>query len=219
MVAIGLTGGIGSGKSTVAALLARRGARLVDADAIAHAVIAPGTPGHAAVIGRFGGTVLAADDSIDRRALAALVFADPAARRDLEAIVHPLVAVVVRREIASGDAGQVVVCELPLLAETGASLWGLDAVLVVDAPEELVIERLCRDRQMDEADTRARIAAQAERPARLALADYVIDNDGTLGELDEMVDGAWRWIEQLGRAAAGAAPGGGLPGKGRPGGR
>ena len=220
VVAIGLTGGIGSGKSTVAALLARRGARLVDADAIAHAVIAPGTPGHAAAVGRFGETVLSTNGSIDRRALAALVFADPAARRDLEAIVHPLVAAVVRREIASGDAGQVVVCELPLLAETGArSRWGLDAVLVVDAPEELVIERLCRDRQMDEADTRARIATQAERPARLALADYVIDNDGTLGELDEMVEGAWRWIEQLGRAAASAAPDGGAPGQGRPGGR
>jgi len=198
VVAIGLTGGIGSGKSTVAALLARRGARLVDADAIAHAVIAPGTPGHAAVIGRFGETVLAADGSIDRRALAEIIFADPAARCDLEAIVHPLVAAVVRREIASGDAGQVVVCELPLLAETGArSRWGLDAVLVVDAPEELVIERLCRDRQMDEADSRARIAAQADRSARLALADYVIDNAGTLGELNEMVGGAWRWIEQL----------------------
>ena len=203
MVAIGCTGGIGSGKSTVAALLERRGARIVDADAISHAVIAPGTPGHAAVVARFGARILGPDGSIDRRALAALVFADRAALRDLEAIVHPLVSVALRQELATAAPDDVVVCVLPLLAETDARMrYGLDGVLVVDAPEDLALERLVHDRQMDEADARSRIAAQADRFARIAVADYVILNVGTLEELDEMAEGAWRWIERLGHGSA-----------------
>ncbi|MGP8162562.1 MAG: dephospho-CoA kinase [Acidimicrobiales bacterium] len=213
MVAIGCTGGIGSGKSTVAALLERRGARIVDADAISHAVIAPGTPGHNAVVARFGARILGPDGAIDRRTLAALVFADIVARRDLEAIVHPLVDAVVRQELASSAEGEVVVCVLPLLVETDARRrYRLDGVLVVDAPEDLVIERLVRDRNMDETEVRARIAAQADRFARLALADYVILNVGTLEELDEMSGGAWRWIEQLGHGSAAVTRGqGGAP--------
>ncbi len=213
MVAIGCTGGIGSGKSTVAALLERRGARIDDADAISHAVIAPGTPGHNAVVARFGARILGPDGAIDRRTLAALVFADIVARRDLEAIVHPLVDAVVRQELASSAEGEVVVCVLPLLVETDARRrYRLDGVLVVDAPEDLVIERLVRDRNMDETEVRARIAAQADRFARLALADYVILNVGTLEELDEMSGGAWRWIEQLGNGSAAVARGqGGAP--------
>ena len=203
MVAIGCTGGIGSGKSTVAALLERRGARVVDADAISHAVIAPRTPGHAAVVTRFGAGILGPDGSIDRRALAALVFVDQAALRDLEAIVHPLVSVALRQELATGAPDDVIVCVLPLLAETDARMrYGLDGVLVVDAPEDLVLERLVRDRQMDEADARSRIAAQADRFARIAVADYVILNVGSLEELDEMAEGAWRWIERLAHGSA-----------------
>jgi dephospho-CoA kinase len=203
VVAIGCTGGIGSGKSTVAALLERRGARIVDADAISHAVIAPGTPGSSAVVERFGAGILDPDGSIDRRALAALVFADQAALRDLEAIVHPLVSVALRQELATSAPDDVVVCVLPLLAETDARMrYGLDGVLVVDAPEDLALERLVHDRQMDEADARSRIAAQADRFARIAVADYVILNVGTLEELDEMAEGAWRWIERLGHGSA-----------------
>lgn len=203
MVAIGCTGGIGSGKSTVAALLERRGARVIDADAISHAVIAPGTPGRSAVVERFGAGILGPDGSIDRRALAALVFADQAALRDLEAIVHPLVSVALRQELATAAPDDVVVCVLPLLAETDARMrYGLDGVLVVDAPEDLALERLVHDRQMDEADARSRIAAQADRFARIAVADYVILNVGTLEELDEMAEGAWRWIERLGHGSA-----------------
>ena len=203
MVAIGCTGGIGSGKSTVAALLERRGARIVDADAISHAVIAPGTPGSSAVVERFGAGILGPDGSIDRRALAALVFADQAALRDLEAIVHPLVSVALRQELATSAPDDVVVCVLPLLAETDARMrYGLDGVLVVDAPEDLALERLVHDRQMDEDDARSRIAAQADRFARIAVADYVILNIGSLEELDEMTEGAWHWIERLAHGAA-----------------
>lgn len=203
MVAIGCTGGIGSGKSTVAALLERRGARVIDADAISHAVIAPGTPGRSAVVERFGAGILGPDGSIDRRALAALVFADQAALRDLEAIVHPLVSVALRQELATAAPDDVVVCVLPLLAETDARIrYGLDGVLVVDAPEDLVLERLVGERQMDEADARSRIAAQADRFARIAVADYVILNVGSLEELDEMTEGAWHWIERLAHGAA-----------------
>jgi dephospho-CoA kinase len=202
VVAIGCTGGIGSGKSTVAALLGRRGARLVDVDAISHAVTAPGAPGHRAVVARFGEEILGSDGSIDRGSLAAIVFADRTARRDLERIVHPLVLEVMQAQLALATKGEVVLCVLPLLAETGArDHWGLDGVLVVDAPEDLAVERLVRDRGMAEADARARIAAQADRFTRIALADYVIFNVGTLEELEAMTEGAWRWIERLGRRA------------------
>ncbi len=203
MVTIGLTGGIGSGKSTVVRLLERRGARVIDADAISHRLMAPGTPGHDAVVRRFGAAVVGPDGSIDRRALAALVFTDPAARIDLEAIIHPLVGAVIRRELDAAEPGEVVVCVLPLLAETDARhRYRFDGVIVVDAPEELVLARLVQDRHMDETDARARIAAQTDRFARLALADYVILNVGTLEELEEMIEGAWRWIDRLGRGSA-----------------
>jgi dephospho-CoA kinase len=202
VVAIGCTGGIGSGKSTVAAHLERCGARLVDVDAIAHAVTAPGAPGHSAVVARFGGEILGPDGSIDRGSLAAVVFADQKARRDLERIVHPLVLAEMHSQLALATPGEVVVCVLPLLAETGPRDYhGLDGVLVVDAPEDLAVERLVRDRGMTEADARARIAAQADRFTRIALADYVILNVGTLEELEVLTEGAWRWIERLGRHA------------------
>ncbi len=210
MVAIGCTGGIGSGKSTVAALLERRGARLVDVDAIAHAVTAPGAPGHRAVVARFGEEILEPDGSIDRGSLAAIVFADREARRDLEGIVHPLVLEVMQSQLALATRSEVVLCVLPLLAETGArDHWRLDGVLVVDAPEDLAVERLVRDRGMTADAARARIAAQADRFTRIALADYVIFNVGTLEELEAMTEGAWRWIERLGRRAGPAGANGG----------
>ena len=187
---IGLTGGIGSGKSSVAHLFAERGAVVVDADVLAHAATAPGGAAHAAVIERFGPGIVAPDGSIDRGALADLVFADPAARTDLEALVHPAVLEAIdRRLTAEAATDSVVVVVVPLLVEVG---WdGADAVVVVDCPEEVAIRRLVEERGMDEADVRRRLAAQADRATRLARADHVLTNDGTLDDLRRQVDALW----------------------------
>jgi dephospho-CoA kinase len=187
---IGLTGGIGSGKSSVAQLFAERGAVVVDADVLAHAATAPGGAAHAAVIERFGPGIVAPDGSIDRGALADLVFADPAARTDLEALVHPAVLEAIdRRLTAEAATDSVVVVVVPLLVEVG---WdGADAVVVVDCPEEVAVRRLVEERGMDEADVRRRLAAQADRATRLARADHVLTNDGTLDDLRRQVDALW----------------------------
>jgi dephospho-CoA kinase len=187
---IGLTGGIGSGKSSVAQLFAERGAVVVDADVLAHAATAPGGAAHAAVIERFGPGIVAPDGSIDRGALADVVFADPAARTDLEALVHPAVLEAIdRRLTAEAATDSVVVVVVPLLVEVG---WdGADAVVVVDCPEEVAIRRLVEERGMDEADVRRRLAAQADRATRLARADHVLTNDGTLDDLRRQVDALW----------------------------
>lgn len=187
---IGLTGGIGSGKSSVAHLFAERGAVVVDADVLAHAATAPGGAAHAAVIERFGPGIVAPDGSIDRGALADLVFADPAARTDLEALVHPAVLEAIdRRLTAEAATDSVVVVVVPLLVEVG---WdGADAVVVVDCPEEVAVRRLVEERGMDEADVRRRLAAQADRATRLARADHVLTNDGTLDDLRRQVDALW----------------------------
>lgn len=184
---IGLTGGIASGKSTVSARLAELGAVVVDADRIARDVVAPGTPGLAAVLAEFGDAVLAADGTLDRPALGAVVFASEERRRALEAIVHPLVreAGAALEEAAAPDA--LVVHDIPLLVEAGRS-GDFDAVLVVDVPVETQVERMVRDRGMSEADARARIAAQASREQRLAVADVVIENTVTLDDLLARVD-------------------------------
>ena len=138
------------------------------------------------------------------------MFADREARRDLEGIVHPLVLEVMQSQLALATKSEVVLCVLPLLAETGArDHWRLDGVLVVDVPEDLAVERLVRDRGMTADAARARIAAQADRFTRIALADYVIFNVGTLEELEAMTEGAWRWIERLGRRAGPAGANGG----------
>jgi dephospho-CoA kinase len=186
---IGLTGGIGSGKSTVSQLLVQRGAVLIDADVLAREVVAAGTPGLAAVVDAFGPQVLADDGSLDRPALAAVVFADPEARRRLDGIVHPLVRQRAAELVAAAPPDGVVVQDVPLLVETGQA-GAYDLVLVVEADEETRVARLV-ERGLAEADARARIAAQATDEQRRAVADVVLDNSGTPEELAEQVDRFW----------------------------
>jgi len=188
-VRIGLTGGIGSGKSTVSALLAARGAVIVDADRIARELVEPGTPGLAAVVDAFGPGVLTADDSLDRPALAGIVFADPAARRTLDAIVHPLVRARAAELEAVAPSGAVVVHDVPLLVETGQAS-SYDLVLVVQADPETRVARLVQ-RGLTADDARARIAAQATDEQRRAVADVVLDNSGTPEQLAAQVDRFW----------------------------
>ncbi len=187
---VGLTGGIGSGKSTVARRLAERGALILDADVFAREAVARGTPGYGAVILRFGRQVVDPAGELDRAALARLVFADADARRDLEAIVHPVVA----RRVAGGltaHAGtdHVVVLDSPLLIETGGHR-GVDVVVVVSARPETQIRRLVA-RGLDEADARARLATQMPLEEMAAVADVLLDNEGTLAELERQVDRLW----------------------------
>jgi dephospho-CoA kinase len=186
---IGLTGGIGSGKSTVSRLLAERGAVIVDADAIAREVVEPGTPGLAAIVEAFGSAILAADGSLDRPALAAVVFAEPDERRKLDGIVHPLVRARAVEVAAAAPPEAVVVHDVPLLAETGqASVY--DLVVVVEADPETRVSRLVQ-RGLTAEDARARIAAQATDEERRAIADVVLDNSGTPDQLAEQVDRLW----------------------------
>jgi len=186
---IGLTGGIGSGKSTVSALLAERGARVVDADVLAREAVAPGSPGLAAVVDAFGEGVRAADGSLDRPALAAVVFGDPAARATLDGIVHPLVRARALELITAMPEDAVVVQDIPLLVETGQGA-AFDLVLVVEAEVEIRVARLV-ERGLAEGDARARIAAQATDEQRRAVADVVLDNSGTPERLAEQVDRFW----------------------------
>jgi dephospho-CoA kinase len=190
---IGLTGGIGSGKSTVSAMLAELGAVVVDSDRLAREVVEPGTPGLAAVVAEFGPHILTAEGALDRPALAAIVFADPAARQRLEAITHPLVRARARDLEAAAADGSVVVHDVPLLVETGQA-DRFDAVIVVDADVETQVSRIAASRGMDPADVRARIDAQASREQRRAAADYVIVNDGSLEDLRREVAAVWAAI-------------------------
>jgi len=188
---VGLTGGIGSGKSTVARLLEKRGAVVFDADLLAREAVEPGTPGHAAVIERFGADVLAPGGELDREALASIVFADPSARRDLEEIVHPEV----RRLFAEGseahrDTDRVVVFSAPLLVETGMHT-AFEVLVVVSATVATQIERLMHQRGMSEPSIRARIDAQAPLEDKAAAADFLVDNEGSLDELESQVDRLW----------------------------
>lgn len=191
MLLVGLTGGIGSGKSTVARLLEKRGAVVFDADLLAREAVEPGTPGHAAVIERFGADVLAPGGELDREALASIVFADPAARRDLEQIVHPEV----RRLFAEGseayrDTDRVVVFSAPLLVETGMHT-AFEVLVVVSATVATQIERLMRQRGMSEPSIRVRIDAQAPLEDKAAAADFLVDNEGSLDELESQVEQLW----------------------------
>ncbi|MDG4863306.1 dephospho-CoA kinase [Streptomyces sp. T-3] len=190
MLKVGLTGGIGAGKSEVSRLLDSYGAVLIDADRIAREVVEPGTPGLAAVVDAFGAEVLAADGTLDRPKLGSIVFADPDRLAVLNGIVHPLVgARSAELEKAAGGSA-VVVHDVPLLAENGlAPLY--DLVVVVDASPETQLDRLVRLRGMTEEDARARMAAQATREKRLAIADVVIDNDGPLDALEPRVRAVW----------------------------
>ena len=208
MIVIGLTGGIGSGKSTVAEMLVTRGAVLIDADEVAHHVGEAGRPAYARVVDRFGEKVVAPDGSIDRGRLAAAVFHERAALADLEAIVHPEVRSEISARIA-GESGSdhVVVVDIPLLVEKGVPEdYRLAGVLVIDAPADIALERLVNLRQMDRTDAAARIANQATRSERIARADFVIMNMGTLGELTEMVRRAWEWMQRLRGEAEGPDP-------------
>ncbi|MGY1750443.1 dephospho-CoA kinase [Modestobacter sp. SYSU DS0511] len=189
MLRIGLTGGIGSGKSTVAALLAERGALVVDADRLAREVVAPGTAGLAEVVAAFGDRVLAADGSLDRPALAAIVFSDPEARGRLDGIVHPRVRSRAAELVAAAPADAVVVQDVPLLVETGQA-GSYDVVLVVEAPLETRVSRLV-GRGLGEDDARARIASQATDEQRRAVADVVLVNDGDRAALADQVARFW----------------------------
>jgi dephospho-CoA kinase len=193
---VGLTGGIGAGKSSVSARLAAKGAVIVDADAIVREAQAAGTPVFEAIVERFGPGVVGSDGELDRPALAAVVFGDPEALKELNALVHPAVgAEVVRRVTEQQGTDRVVVLDVPLLVESGR--YRASGVIVVDVPHDVAVARLARDRGMPEDDARARMARQVSREERVAKADFVIDNSGTPEALDEAVDRAWAWIANL----------------------
>jgi dephospho-CoA kinase len=196
MKLVGLTGGIGAGKSTVSALLVAKGAVLVDADAITRELQQPGQPVFNAMVERFGDQIVAADGTLDRAAVADLVFSDPDALKDLNGIVHPSVGVEIAKrlgELAETDA--VVILDVPLLVESGRT--DLAGLIVVDVDEEIAVERLVSQRDMREEDARARMSRQASRDERCARADVVIDNSGTPEDLAARVDEVWTWISGL----------------------
>ena len=193
---VGLTGGIGAGKSTVARLLAEHGAIVLDADLAARAVVEPGTGGLAEIARTFGPGVLREDGSLDRAALAEIVFADEEQRRRLNAIVHPRVRTWMAERVAAVPEGSVVVEDVPLLVEGGGARL-FEYVVVVDADDETRIGRLVGDRGMTERDARARIAAQASREQRNAAADRLIDNSGSPAELASAVSDLWRELDGL----------------------
>ncbi|WP_413449960.1 dephospho-CoA kinase [Georgenia phoenicis] len=190
MLRLGLTGGIGAGKSTVARELERLGAVVVDADAIAREVVAPGTPGLAAVVAEFGDGVLTPEGGLDRAALGRIVFADPAARARLEEITHPLIAAETARRVAQLPAGTVVVHDVPLIVERGLA-DRYDLVAVVGADEDVRLERLVRERGMSREDALARIGAQATDAERRAVADVWLDNSGSPDALLAQVRELW----------------------------
>ena len=197
---IGLTGGIGSGKSTVSTLLAEKGAVIIDADAITRELQQPGQLVFDAMVDRFGKEILAADGSLDRARVADIVFNDEAAKKDLEGIVWPAVgAEMLKRIEAESKTDHVVIYDVPLLVESQRRAMDFGGVLVVDIDPEVAVQRVVEQRGMNEADVRARIANQASREERLAVADKVIDNSGTRDELRRQVDEVWVWIQTLPR--------------------
>ena len=198
---VGLTGGIGSGKSTVSALLAEHGAVIIDADAIARQVVERGTAGFQAVVERFGADVVGADGALDRAKLASIVFADESARADLNAIVHPLVGERSGELMAAARADAIVVYDVPLLVESGLA-GGFDVVVVVEADSSTRLERLAA-RGVPEADARSRMAAQATDEQRRAVADEVVDNSGPQADLAPLVDALWRRLESRRAAVTG----------------
>lgn len=200
MIAIGLTGGIGAGKSSVDALLAERGAVVIDADLVAREVVVPGGPAYGPLIERFGTGILRPDGSLDRAALAGIVFNDAAALADLNAITHPpILAIIGERFDALRGTAAVGVLSNALLTDEHRTRYDLDAVVVVDVPTEVAVERLVSQRGMPLDDARARVASQVSRDERLALADYVLDNSGTYDDLVGKVEALWAWILELHR--------------------
>lgn len=202
MLRVGLTGGIGSGKSTVSRRLAELGAVVIDSDVLAREVVEPGTPGYDAVVAVFGPAVVAPDGTLDRAALARLVFADAELRATLNGIVHPLVRERAASMTAAAPADAIVVQDVPLLVEAGLA-DSFDLVVVVDAPDQQRVDRLVEDRAMSADQVRDRIAAQADRQQRLDAADHVIDNSGTRASLLAQVDLLWT---ELRRAAGLSEP-------------
>lgn len=191
MLRVGLTGGIGAGKSTVARVLERLGATVIDADAIAREVVEPGTPGLERLAAEFGPSVLTADGALDRPALAAVAFADEASRLRLNSVLHPLIGARTQELIEAAPAGAIVVQDIPLLVEGGMGPL-FHVVIVVDVDVETRVQRLVGGRGLEEADARARIAAQATTAQRRAVADVWLDNSGAPGALDEVVERLWR---------------------------
>ena len=197
MITLGLTGGIGSGKSTVSDALVERGASLIDADAIVRDLQRPGEPVFDRIVERFGDDVVGEDGHLDRPTIAGIVFGDADALADLNRIVHPAVGEEIRRRLDELSAtDRVVVLDIPLLAEgakDGKARYPVSGTLVVDVPVEVQVARLVDHRGFDEADARARIANQASREDRLALADRVIDNSGDIQALAAQIDDVWGW--------------------------
>jgi dephospho-CoA kinase len=195
MLVVGLTGGMGAGKSAVADLLVGRGAVLVDADQIARDVVEPGAPAYGPLIEHFGPGIVAADGTIDRPALAKLAFADTSSRQQLNALTHPAIGAGL---LAARDAHEgtdaVVVMAIPLLTDTHRDTLGLDVVVVVDCPTEVALGRLVTQRGFSREDAAARIRSQLSREERLAQADYVVDNSGDQADLAESVAELWRWL-------------------------
>jgi len=203
VLAVGLTGGIGSGKSTVAEAMVERGAALVDADRIARQVVEPGAPAHEALVRRFGREIVAPDGNIDRPALAALVFADRTALADLNAITHPAIGTEMARQRAGyEDTDRVVLLDIPLMTPAQRDLLGLDVVVVVDCDPDVALQRLMADRGMDREQARARMAVQPGREQRLAGADFVVDNGGSRAQLQVEVDRVWSALVALGEQKA-----------------
>jgi dephospho-CoA kinase len=199
---VGLTGGIGAGKSEVSRRLASYGAVVIDADAVAREVVAPGTPGLAGIAAEFGPDVLRSDGSLDRGRLGELVFADPSLRMKLNAIVHPRVAERMAELERAAAGAAVVVHDIPLLAENHLE-GNFDVVVVVDVPPRVQVERLARARGMSRAQAGERMRAQASRGQRLAVASIVVDNSGSLAELDREVGDLWAELRRRALALTG----------------
>jgi dephospho-CoA kinase len=205
VLVVGLTGGIGSGKSAVASRLVDRGAILIDADAIVRELQQPGQPVLAAMVERFGEQILNDDATLDRQAVADVVFGDEDALKELNAIVHPAVqAEMAARMGAAVGTDAIVVMDIPLLTEKRA---GMGHVIVVDTPTDVAVDRLVAHRGFSEADARARIANQISREARRELADFVVDNGGSVADLDAEVDRCWAWLSELDHSAPEATSG------------
>jgi dephospho-CoA kinase len=196
VIVVGLTGGIGSGKSTVAQLLARRGAVIIDADTIVHELQQPGTPLLDQLAERFGREIITAGGALDRAKLADLVFGDEQAVNDINAIVHPTVRREIARRVAAyAGTDNVVVLDIPLI--TDRDTYAMAALVVVDVPTEVAVQRVAADRALSEDQVRARIAAQLPRERRAAMADRVIDNSGDREALERQVDDVWAWMHTV----------------------
>jgi dephospho-CoA kinase len=201
MLLVALTGGIGAGKSSVSARLAERGAVLVDADEVVKQLQQIGQQVYLDMVDRWGEGILLEDRNLNRQAIAEIVFNDEAELKALNELVHPAVRIEMARQVEEmGDTDSVVILDIPLLKEGDAQKRGASAVIVVDCPVEVAIDRLVEHRGFDRADAEARIAAQYTRERRLALADFVVDNGGDLDALEAEVDRCWDWLQELNSA-------------------